>query len=184
MPRSMHEVPECRAPRFTTHHTRRGDWIVRDAGRDLARVATEAEATALATQAREEAEAWNAAAAAAAREDHRFLEAAPALVARQLAWQQWRTAQYDALCAEGRYVASLDRQAARIGARATVHRAEREATARGWAAAAHEDLAAADARYHELVALDAATKRAIGARDAAAWASALDACDGAMGAGR
>lgn len=169
---------------YAIHHTRKGDYIVRDTmNRDCGRFDTETEATALRNRLDAEHAAEGARMAAEVATARAFSSANPALVERQLAWQDWRSKQFQRLCYERHGVAQAYKQAAAIAERAVIRPLERSAEATRYADMAQTRLDVTEARYDALCALDTATKNAIRSRDATAWAAALDACEAAI-AGR
>jgi len=99
---------------------------------------------------------------------HSFGLSHPTLLARQFRWQEWRGEEFERRAHELR-------NASRIALSHSIDRSADKA-----AACANEVLDAMRVYETRVRTADAATKRAIRAADAEAWAAALDECDSIM----
>lgn len=162
--------------RFSVQHTRRGDYIVRWYSRDIARVATLAEAETIRFKAEADSAARSADMERAAKKHQAFLDAHADLRTRQIAWQDWRNKQYAEFCREARHVETLRRIAGIASAGGSGNSDNRRSDAE----ASAKSLDALWARYNALCGLDAASKDAIRIHDAESWSASLNACDSYM----
>lgn len=184
---------------YTARQSRRGDFIVLDPHNPSLvtdRAATAEEADAIVSRLNADLAAERAARRAAIEQQTAFVHAHPALLARQVAWQDARNAAYSdlgraherlqsearAVCrrndlATARPVTTMEDRAAGRFALACADEIDRAAETSPRIAEQARQLAEMDARYAEIVAADDATKTAIREADAEAWTIALDAAE-------